>query len=148
MQENQETLTRPWYSFGCVGLMTPTDVRNLGRFNLSMLSWGLSWAVALFALRLLPELPAPLRYAIAALPTLVALAAILAYLRFLRQADELLRKIHLEGMALGFGVGFLIATGWPLFERAGAPPLEMVWVWTAMVFGWGVGQAIGRKRYA
>ncbi|HSM15358.1 MAG TPA: hypothetical protein VLA66_14925 [Thermoanaerobaculia bacterium] len=48
------------------------------------------------------------------------LAASLACLRFLREADELLRKIHLEGMAYGFGVAFVLSTGAPLAERAGA----------------------------
>ena len=31
-----------------------------------------------------------------------------SYIRFLRVADELLRKIQLEGFALGFGLGAVL----------------------------------------
>lgn len=142
------TYEKPWYSFGCVGTMTPTDVRNLGRFNLWMMGWAVSWVATLFALKLGGDLAPGLRYALTAIPIAVALATIVAYLRFLRQADELLRKIHLEGMAWGFGVAFVLTTASPLLERAGAPPLEAAILWAAMVFGWAIGQLVGRRRYA
>ena len=143
-----ETFEKPWYSFGCVGSMTPTDIRNLGRFNLWMLSWAVVWVATLFALRAGWGATPLARYALVAVPVAFALAAILAYLRFLRHADELLRKIHLEGIAWGFGIAFLISTAGPLLENAGAPPLDSAILWAAMDFGWAIGQLVGRRRYA
>ena len=143
-----ETYEKPWFSFGCVGTMTRADVRNLGRFNLWMMGWALSWVGALVALRSAWAAAPALRWAAVAVPIALALAAILAYLRFLREADELLRKIHLEGMAYGFGVAFVLSTGAPLAERAGAPALEGSVLWAAMVIGWAIGQLVGRRRYA
>lgn len=147
--ESTEVAPRPWCSFGCVGEMTPTDVRNLARFNAWGLIWAFTYVVTLFALKgeWARELPS-LRLAVAFAPTIAAIRAILAYRTFLTAADELLRKIHLEGIALGFAVGFVLANGWPLFERLGAPPLETALIGTAMVLGWAVGQGIGRRRYA
>lgn len=144
-----QTPGRPWWSFGCAGDMTATDIRNLGRFNLWALIWALTFVVAAFALRSgwASHLPT-IRIAVACGPLIAALRALGAYRTFLRAADELLRKVHLEAIALGFAVGFVLATGWPLFERLGAPPLETALVGTAMVFGWAFGIGLGRRRYA
>lgn len=143
-----QSIEKPWFSFGCVGTMTRTDVRNLGRFNLWMMSWAVSWVAGLVVLRSAWAGNPALRWGAVALPVAMALAAILAYLRFLRDADELLRKIHLEGMAYGFGVAFVLSTAAPLVERAGAPPLPGSVLWALMVVGWAIGQLVGRRRYA
>jgi hypothetical protein len=66
----------------------------------------------------------PLTWLIAAVPTFLGLLLIQIYVRFLRSADELLRKTHLEGLALGFGASFLFLTGYQLFEPLGAPVLD------------------------
>jgi hypothetical protein len=148
MNETRETPDRPWFAFGCAGAMTPTDIRNIRRFDLWMIAWAIAWVTALFALRS-DWLRAPsARVVLVAMPVGFALATILAYLRFLRHADELLRKIHLEGMACGFGVAFVLLSSTPLLERAGLPPVEGSVQWAAMVCGWGVGQIFGRRRYA
>ncbi|MCB9377412.1 MAG: hypothetical protein H6511_01435 [Holophagales bacterium] len=147
--ESSPVAARPWWSFGCAGDMTATDIRNLGRFNLWALIWALVFVVAAFALRSdwASHLPS-VRLAVACAPLIAAFRALGAYRTFLRSADELLRKIHLEAIALGFAVGFVLATGWPIFERLGAPPLETALIGTAMVFGWSFGIGLGRRRYA
>ncbi len=140
---------KPWWSFGCVGEMTPTDIRNLGRFNAWALIWAFTYVAVIFTLKAgwRADLPT-VRAALALAPVIAALRALLAYRTFLSAADELLRKIHLEAIALGFAVGFVLATGWPLLERVGAPPLETALIGSLMVLGWGLGQGLGRRRYA
>ena len=44
----------------------------------------------------------------------------LAYRRFLQNADELQRRIQLEALALGFGAALVGAAAYRLLERAGA----------------------------
>lgn len=140
---------RPWYSFGCVGEMTPTDIRNLSRFNAWALIWALVFVGTVFALKSSWALDLPsVRIAIACAPIIVAIRALLAYRTFLGVADELLRKIHLESIGLGFAVGFILATGWPILEKVGAPPLDTALIGSLMVFGWAFGQGLARRRYA
>jgi hypothetical protein len=62
-------------------------------------------------------------WVVAAVPAVLGGAAIVAYLRFLRMTDELNRMIQVQGLAVGFGVWFLLTMSWKLFERAGAGPL-------------------------
>jgi hypothetical protein len=144
----EDRIEKPWWSFGCVGMMTPTDVRNLGRFNLLMLAWAIGFVVTLFTQKSMAPDPGPLSWSLAVVPVLLAGAAIAAYLVFLRSADELLRKMHLEGLAFGFGAGFLLATGWAPLERAGAPALDPTLVGSVMIFAWAIGQALARRRYS
>lgn len=50
------------------------------------------------------------------------IALLLAYNRHVLQADELIRKIHLEALSLAFGVGLVSATTYRLIERAMSVP--------------------------
>ena len=53
-------------------------------------------------------------WSVAILPDALGIGALLAYVRFLQRADELMQRIQLEGLALGFGVGVVFATGYQL----------------------------------
>src|ERR1044072_5487938 len=59
--------------------------------------------------------------ALAALTAVPGLVGIRAYIRFLREADELLRKIQLEALAIAFGVGVLFMMTRRLFARLRGP---------------------------
>jgi hypothetical protein len=69
-------------------------------------------------------------------------------LRFLRQADELLQKIQLEGLAIGFAAGAFFALGYQLLEHLGAPELDVSAPVTVMMFGWAFGQLLASRRYS
>ena len=71
----------------------------------------------------------------------------LAYLKFLREADELARKIQFDGIAFAFGVGILLTVGYQMFEWAGAPVLELSTVATIMLVAFSVGQINAMRRY-
>lgn len=88
------------------------------------------------------------RWALAVLPSVVALVAVIAYWRYLRVADELSRLIELHGLAYSVSAGFI---AWPTFElldRAGlaisaglnVPVLIMVGFYT-------LGVVLTRRRY-
>jgi len=64
-------------------------------------------------------------WVVAALPTIVGVLVVRAYSRFLREADELQRLIHLEALALGFGGGWIAICGYRIFEHAGAPTADI-----------------------
>jgi hypothetical protein len=137
-----------WRSMtSCAAMMTDTDRRNSNRFT----GWAMAWAVSFVGATLV--LTAGLvpggaaSWAVALAPNVLGLAALLAYVRFLRQVDELMRKIQLEGLAVGFGVGVAFASGYRLLERAGAPDLDVNDVVLVMLLAWVVGQLLALRRY-
>jgi hypothetical protein len=131
---------RSWLSLTCPDI-TPEDRANQNRFAV----WALVWSIAFVGASMILESGAvtgPAAWAVALAPTVCGVLAVWAYVVFLRRADELLRKIHLEALALGFGGGMLFMMGYRLLERAGAPGLDMndpllvmclVWAGTLLV---------------
>jgi hypothetical protein len=92
-----------------------------------------------------------LKWVIAALPVALLVPTLLAYLRFLRQAEELARKIQMEGAAMGFWVGVASSVGYILLDRAGMPrpdpSIILAVMFCVMALGFGVGQVLASKRY-
>jgi len=146
-QSNEPTNARTAIGWTCSGLLTPRDAANLRRFNAWNIGLALAFAGSVFILALDVVNPT-LGYALAAVTLFLGVSAIRAYVRFLRSADELLRKIHLEAIAMAFGAGVVSILTWELLEMAGAPDLDRSLFAAAMLIFWGVGQAIGIRHYS
>ncbi|HEX5421171.1 MAG TPA: hypothetical protein VFY39_14345 [Gammaproteobacteria bacterium] len=97
-----------------------------------------------------------MRWAIVALPIGWWVLSLLAYPRFLREADELVRKIRMQGAASGFwtgvwaGFGFLVV--FPLILRdAGLPWLPafigVALMLVVMMVAYAIGSLYARNRY-
>ncbi len=127
---------------------TPKDRHNLRVFDAWALAWALAHVGGTFLLVKVGGLGTAATWTVAAFPVLLGLGALVAYVRFLKHADELLRRIQLEGLALGFGVGVLFMLSYQLAERAGAPHLGMSMPVLVMVVFWALGQWLGARRYA
>ncbi len=142
-----DTDRRSWWQMikSCSG--TELDRRNQYRFIAWMFAWALSFVAATWILQGDRGLASPVVWLVAVAPIALGIAAVFAYLRFLRMADELLQKIQLEGLALGFGAGVIFAMGYQLLERAGAPPLEIGDTVVVMMVAWAIGQLLGMRRY-
>ncbi|HEX7153552.1 MAG TPA: hypothetical protein VF618_18840 [Thermoanaerobaculia bacterium] len=126
--------------------LTPRDAINIRHFYL----WLLAAAAAFVAATLLFDgrfLSGPPAWALAATVIVLLLFTLRAYLRFLRAADELLRKIHVEALALAFGAGFIFMTGWRLFERLGAFKLDVNDPVLVMMLFFALGLWLGTRRY-
>jgi hypothetical protein len=135
------------FGIGCSGLFTQRDSGNLRIFSGWMLSAALVFALAtvLIGGGLIPRAVAWLLTAVTAV---VMILGIRSYLVFLREADELLRKIQVEGLALGFGAGATFMLVYGLLERLGLPGLRPAEPILVMVVFWALGQWIGMRRYA
>ena len=138
---------RTWWEMilACSG--SAADRRN----QYWILVWGLVWGVgfvgAAWALRPDVGLNQRAAWIVAIAAVALSVPPLLAYLRFLRMTDELLRKIQLEGLALGFGAGAIFGLGYPLLEEAGAPDFAPGIIVVVMMLGWVVGQFLGLIRY-
>jgi hypothetical protein len=89
----------------------------------------------------------PLRFVLAVLPVVPAAFAMWAAIRYFRGLDELQRRIQLEGLAFSFLATCLIALSWGFLQNAGLPQADVIWVAPLLVFLWGVGCCIAKRRY-
>ena len=126
---------------------TELDRRNQYYFVVWLAAWGVTYVGATWVLETYESLWGTTAYLLALVPSIFFIGALFAYLRFLRMTDELIRRIQVEGLAIGFGAGVIFATAYQILERAGAPELEANTVVVVMMFGWVVGQLIGTWRY-
>ena len=129
--------------------LTPRDRRNQQRVLIWLFVWVVSWVVANIMVK---EGWASSTVSVAAVTLLSATLGIvmmLAYWKFLREADELQRKIQLEALAIGFGVGLIGAFTAHLLSRAGlVTSIEISEAATIMMIAYAVATIVGERRYA
>jgi len=129
------------------GSGTAVDQRNGMVFSAWCLAWAVCYVVASKLLKGDFDLSTTMTWTLVAVPNFLSIVAVGAYMRFLRMADELLRKIQLQGLAMGFGAGVVLITGYQLFEAAGARELQTDHIVVVMMFSWVAGQLLGTWRY-
>ena len=127
---------------------TPRDTRN----QLRVILWSLVWALSFVAITLCAKkawLPFGLTLAGGLGTSLFGIATVLAYRRFLHEADELRRKIEVEALSLAFGVGVVGGmTYWLLAVMGAVPALDFYFVFVGMFLAHPVGVFLGRRRYS
>lgn len=128
-------------------LFTPRDAQNYRIFS----GWMMGGALAFAAATLLIDggfVPRAAGWALTAVSSILMVAAMRSYIAFLRHADELLRKVHLEALAFAFGAGIVAMMTYRLCERLGAPKLDVNDAGLVMLLCWIAGQWLGSRRYA
>lgn len=118
---------RPWWAVGCSPDLTRRDITNLRRVNLALAGLMASFLLARYLIsRDLVALPltglVPLLPALAAIPFYRAMAS------FLRQADELTRRMHVQAMAAGFGAAVVLVLVNRVAMQAAEAVGEGTWV--------------------
>lgn len=130
----------------CLWGQTARDRRNNKRF----VALCLVWAVCFTGVDLIQEKTAvsdSVAWALAFVPALPAIATVAAYLKFLHEADEMIRRVHLTGLAVGFGAGAFVVMGIQAPGLAGDRIFDKELVFAALVFGWVFGQLWATWRY-
>lgn len=89
------------------------------------------------------------RYALVLIPLLPSLGMLAAVVRYVRRMDELQQRIHLEAavIAVILSAAFCITIGL-LQVYAGFPDINLIWVMAVIIFAWGLGGCIARRKYA
>ncbi len=126
---------------------TPRDARNYQSFSL----WMMAAMLAFVAATLLIDgkfIPSAFGWVLTALTAVLMIAAVRAYTFFIQHADELLRKVHVDALALAFGAGVVAMMTYRLCERLGAPKLDINDSFFVMMITWVLGQYLGARRYA
>jgi hypothetical protein len=69
------------------------------------------------------------------------------FLWYLRQIDELHRRIQLEGLAFAFAATALTTFSYGFLQTVGFPDLSWFIVWPVMSLFWGIGHSLATRRY-
>ena len=123
-----------------------------GRLVLALL---VAWLVSYFAVRLTLEatlqLPGEARLAMAFIPTPLFALFLWNFIKSIRAADELERRIQLEALAIAFPLALVLITTLGLAQRAVALNFQD-WsynhVWPMLAVFYLAGVTIARKRYS
>jgi hypothetical protein len=147
MPADHPTAARESFWACCAGA-APRDRDNLRRFLATYLGWAIAFSGGSQLIKHGVVPAGPASWALVAAVGLLAVLVFRAYARFLRETDELRRAIHLEGMAIAFGVGFLGVAGYRMLERIGAPEagIEDAMLLLALAFTAGIVRATMRYR--
>jgi hypothetical protein len=138
---------RRWYQNPCH--TTERDRRNQRRVIAWSLAWTLCWVVGALAIDNGWWDATAAGVAAAVLSALLGVALLLAYGRFLREADELRRKIEVEALALAFGVGLVGGISYWLLGASGiVAEAEILHVIVLMIVTHSLGILIGSRRMA
>jgi hypothetical protein len=119
--------------------------RYIQRFIASIVAYALLLPVSIWLMQQAGDSPA--RYLIALLPVVPVTFGILAFVRSLREMDELQRRIQFEAFGFSLGMTALVTFTLGFLERAGFPPISMIWVLPIILAFWGIGGAIASRRY-
>ncbi len=132
--------------------MTATRPRPNGRLVLLLLVlWLMLYFGVRFTLDASPGWSPTLRVSMALLPAPVFTAFLWTFVRLIRSADELERRIQLEALAVAFPLGLLLLTSLGLAQRAVELDFQN-WsynhVWPMFALFYIVGLSVARRRYA
>jgi hypothetical protein len=138
---------RRWFRNPCQ--TTERDRRNQRRIIGWSFAWTLCWVAGALAIDNGWLAAGAAGVAAAVLSALLGVAMLLAYWRFLREADELRRKIEVEALALAFGVGLVGGIAyWLLGESGIVAEAEILHVLVLMIATHSLGILLGYRRYA
>ena len=91
---------------------TAVEQRNIRAVWIWTLVWAIGFCAVVTILESFPQLKGTRAWLIAMIPIALAIPSLLAQVRFIREADEFMRKVQLQGIAIGFVAGFLFCLGY------------------------------------
>lgn len=133
------------------GMRDPSPASRARRRELRLAGACFVWAVCFAGARLLLRHGVleggVLPWLVAAVPTAAGAGLLIAFLRYLRDLDELQRAIQIEALALGFGGGFLAVCAYLTFVPLGAPLVDAHQLLAVMPVLYALATLAGRLRY-
>ena len=129
------------------GDSTPRDRTNMRWVVITFLGWAIVFVGATKGLKAEMLPPGLISWIVATLPMIAGILAILAYRRFLNEADELQRIVQLQALAFGFGGSLFAMAGYQVFVNLGAPPADTNDFIVVMTGLFSIGNLVGWRRY-
>lgn len=136
-----------WQAALMIRGQTKAEQRNIRSVWIWCLVWVAGFCGVTTALETFPQLLGSFTWALALIPIVLSIPALLANIRFIREADEFMQKVQLHGIAIGFAAGFVFCLGYDVLERVSAPHLPMLFAIAPLGFGWAIGSFVVAYRH-
>jgi hypothetical protein len=137
-----------WQAALMIRGQTKVEQRNIRSVWIWCFVSAAGFSAVIFALETFPQLRGPFAWLLAMIAIALGFPAVLACLRFIREADEFMRKVQINGIAIGFAAGFVFCLGYNTLEYVvGAPHLPMIVAAVPLGFGWAIGSFIVAFRH-
>ena len=117
-------------------------------YNFEMVKAFLAYGVLLIVSIILTEAyaDAAWRFAVALAPIVPFVYGIGVYMRYLRRANDLERRIAMESLSIAFGGAVAVTLGYGFLQSAGLSPVNWMYIWPIMGALWMLGTVIARRR--
>lgn len=143
---NTENRPGNWhYLSNCLG-SSSRDRANSRAYTRWCLALAVSLLLSTAALKF-EWVGSPMSWVVAAIPPLVLMMAIRAYLHFLVEADEFVRKVNLEGMSIGFGASVIYFFLLDALEKVALIGPQADDMLAVALIGWALGQLYVAWKY-
>lgn len=136
-----------WHAALMIRGQTDVDQRNIRSVWIWCFVGGVGSSAVMSVFKSFPQLQGPFAWVLAVISVALCFPAVIACVRFIREADEFMRKVQLEGLAIGFATGFIFCIGYHALEHLGAPRLPIVFAVVPLGVGWAVGSFIVAFRH-
>lgn len=132
----------------CAG--TSRDRRNQFRMAWWVLAWSAGWVGATYGIRNDWFTQDYLVWIVVAIIGCLGLAMLQAYRRYLREADEMLRKIEVDALAVALGVGMVGGVAYWLLQVAELVTYKDAFIVTILLvcISYSLTVIISHRRYA
>ena len=137
------------YASDCDPGLTARDRRNLRTCTIFLVPWALSFmAVHLLFPRGDGSVAEQPLWVWPLIAFAVCCGSVMSwfYLRFIREADELTRKIQLEALATGSGAAYVYGMSASMLEQVGIPKFAIL-TWAVMIMAYSLKLRFGQKAY-
>ncbi|MGH8320988.1 MAG: hypothetical protein ACRESI_03430 [Gammaproteobacteria bacterium] len=114
-----------------------------------MFAGSLAYIAAVYiSVRLLPTYPTGgLHISLALVPLLPLVFIFWAVIRFVTHTDEMLRRLHIDALAISAGATAFLALTYGCLEMAGMPKLSAWWTFMCVDIIWAITVFILKRRY-
>jgi hypothetical protein len=119
--------------------------RYVLEFGASMAAYAVILVISVLLVESHPH--AAWRIPVALAPVVPAGFALVAFLRYLHDADEMLQRVQLEAIGFSFGATGMLTFAYGFLQNVGFPPLSWIYILPLMIALWGIGSAVASKRY-
>lgn len=114
-------------------------------FGASMVAYAVILVISVLLVESHPH--AAWRIPVALAPVIPTGFALVAFLRYLHDVDEMLQRLQLEAIGFSFGATGMLTFAYGFLQNVGFPPLSWIYVLPLMIALWGIGAIVASKRY-
>jgi hypothetical protein len=119
--------------------------RYVIEFGASMAAYAVVLVISLLLVESHPH--AVWRVPVVLAPLIPTGFALVAFLRYLHDTDEMQQRLQLEAIGFSFGATGMLTFAYGFLQNVGFPQLSWIYILPLMIALWGIGSGVAARRY-